>query len=288
MATVTKIAVSGVAEGPRPFSEDTLMGAVSLSLTKNTTSRPNPPKHRGTWGNRRTIEHVSEQSQDISRPKSARFSGLPFPFLFLACFRTSGNVTISIPPNSGYCGILAPLKGTALQVSLLEEAGFGIYNPVSINGLYPVLVVTLPSGVQYMPTTEVKDRAQALIAGALPFTPIYIAVPPGVDPQKQVDYWKAHYFYFDNESLFRAYFAARGAHDYKLDDPIWDAYGNFNYGACCYAAGVSHWLMQKIANHKPGGNNPINTRDIDSGYNAIKRGGKLSVQKHNLVAPPLP
>jgi lysophospholipase L1-like esterase len=34
------------------------------------------------------IEHVSEQNQEISRPKSAKFSGCPFSFLFLACFRT--------------------------------------------------------------------------------------------------------------------------------------------------------------------------------------------------------
>jgi len=167
------------------------------------------------------------------------------------------------------------------SLNIIESVGVV---PASI-APYPVVVVTLPNGTQYMPKTKVKDSAQVAIAGVPINTPIYISVPPTENPQAMVNYWSTHSFY-DNEFAFRDYFKGGGTHDYKLKNSIWDAFGNFNYGACGEAAGVPHWLLQHEANKgKPGGNNPINTADINSGFDAIAKGGKLSTKMESLVPP---
>ena len=71
-----------------------------------------------------------------------------------------------------------------------------------------------------------------------------------------------------------------GPNDYKLLIPkgLYDAYGNFEYGATGAAAGFSCSLLQFAANvlHK-GKNNPINTADIQTGYNVISNGGTLGI-----------
>jgi hypothetical protein len=153
-------------------------------------------------------------------------------------------------------------------------------NPVSLvdpSGLYPAIQVTLPNGTTYIPKTAVKNSAQALAYGLPLGTPTAIAVPPGANPQGEVECWKKtpykgpvpFYFYWSDP-----------AHNYKVvNGPMYDAYGNFEYGATGDAAAYPPWMLQDAANHlHPGGvNNPINTNDIQSGYNAIAAGGTLSI-----------
>ena len=57
------------------------------------------------------------------------------------------------------------------------------------------------------------------------------------------------------------------------------AYGNFEYGATGAAAGYPSSLLTGIGDLNHGGSNyPINTNDIQSGYNAISNGGTLNVK----------
>jgi hypothetical protein len=73
---------------------------------------------------------------------------------------------------------------------------------------------------------------------------------------------------------------------------MYDAYGNFEYGATGAAAGISSDLLVGMGDIIHGGtNNPINTYDIQSGYYAISSGGTLSTVNYlppNFVGPPAP
>ena len=66
--------------------------------------------------------------------------------------------------------------------------------------------------------------------------------------------------------------------DFKTSfGPRYDAYGNFEYGATGRAVGLSSALLQGVAEHlHKNGQSPQNVIDIQSGYDAIDRGGKLS------------
>ena len=67
---------------------------------------------------------------------------------------------------------------------------------------------------------------------------------------------------------------------------MYDAYGNFAYGATGAAAGYSCGLLTGMGDLLHGGKNyPINTNDIISGYNAISNGGTLNVIDYT---PPTP
>jgi hypothetical protein len=199
----------------------------------------------------------------------------------------SGNDDISI--GDSLDSMSMAVYSSVFQSSLNTLESVGVVSAATAP--YPVLVVTMGSK-QYMPETTVKDDAQAaIVPGAIKgVTKIYIAVPPTANPQAMVNYWSNHSFW-DNEFAFRDYFKIGGAHDYKndkqfADRAIFDAFGNFNYGACGEAAGVPRWLLQHEANKgKPGGNNPINTADINSGFDAIEKGGTLSTKMENLVPP---
>ncbi|WP_213739143.1 polymorphic toxin type 44 domain-containing protein [Bradyrhizobium sp. dw_411] len=58
---------------------------------------------------------------------------------------------------------------------------------------------------------------------------------------------------------------------------MYDAFGNFEYGATGAAAGYSNRTLTGMGDLLHGGtNNPINTQDITSGANAINNGGTLS------------
>jgi hypothetical protein len=179
--------------------------------------------------------------------------------------------------------ILQPLANVLLA-SAGTPGGLSLKQLGAFAPQYPVLVVTLPNGTQYMPKTKVKNSAQAAIVGVPINTPICIAVPPTANPQAMVDYWSARSFWV-NEFAYRDYFKGGGAHDYKLKNAIWDAFGNFNFGACGEATGVPRGLLQREANkaHAGGKNNPINTADINSGFDAIAKGGKLSTKLQNIV-----
>ena len=72
--------------------------------------------------------------------------------------------------------------------------------------------------------------------------------------------------------------------NYKRTSPIYDAFGNFAYGATGAAAGFEYSTLQTVAellhrNH----NDPINHQDIKSGFDAIEGGGTLSVKNDTLT-----
>ncbi len=160
-------------------------------------------------------------------------------------------------------------------------------NPISVVdslGLYPAIQVTLPNGTTYIPMTRVKNTAQAAAYGLPLGTPTAIATPPGADPQGDVDQWtctKDKGF-----GAFKKYWSAP-SHDYKMvNGPMYDAYGNFEYGATGYSADFPLWILQSAAQYLHNfKNNPINTNDINSGFNAISSGGKLSVVDYKPPAP---
>jgi len=65
---------------------------------------------------------------------------------------------------------------------------------------------------------------------------------------------------------------------------IFDAYGNFEFGATGAAAGFSLLTLQVAADVLHGGtNDPINQTDIQSGFVAIEKGGKLSTTEEKLA-----
>ncbi len=58
---------------------------------------------------------------------------------------------------------------------------------------------------------------------------------------------------------------------------MYDAFGNFEYGATGAAAGYSNRTLTGMGDLLHGGtNNPINTQDITNEANAINSGGTLS------------
>jgi RHS repeat-associated protein len=152
----------------------------------------------------------------------------------------------------------------------LASIGFSASGP-----LFQLLVVTTPTGT-YMPVTKVKNSQQAATAQVPVDTPIYIAVPNYVDPQFAVNFWKSHPFLLYPQE-FKHYWQAK-VHDYKLHNAIYDAFGNFEYGATGRAAGVSQRMLQYEGAHVHAGGviDPININDINSGFNAIKNFGTLS------------
>ena len=145
-------------------------------------------------------------------------------------------------------------------------------------GLYPAVTVTLPDGTQYVPVTYVKNLAQARKLGLPQGTLVPIAIPDGVCPQKDVNLWanrRATQNMFARYGAFRDFWASN-EHNYKLINPIYDAYGNFEYGATGAAAGVPLWILQGVADELHGGsNNAINTQDVGSGFGAVASGGTL-------------
>jgi len=70
-----------------------------------------------------------------------------------------------------------------------------------------------------------------------------------------------------------------GPLDFKQLNPMYDALGNFLFGAAGAKHGSSCETMTTIGDmaHTGGRNDPINTRDIQSGFNALTAGGTLSV-----------
>jgi RHS repeat-associated protein len=152
-------------------------------------------------------------------------------------------------------------------------------NPVSYRdplGLYPAIVVTLPNGQWYVPMTTVKNPAQAAAYGLPVGTATPIATPPGANPQGEVNCWanaKDKSF-----GAFKKYWSDP-ARNYKVvNGPMYDAYGNFEFGATGDAAGFPLWILQGTADYLHNwNNNPINTNDINSGFNAIAAGGKVSI-----------
>ena len=152
-------------------------------------------------------------------------------------------------------------------------------NPVSLTdpfGLYPAVQVNLPDGTSYIPMSVVKNPAQAA-AFRLPVgAPIAIAVPPGQNPQGDVDCWKNGVV--RGRDAFKQYWSDP-KHNYKAGGhPQYDAYGNFMFGATGASAGYWISTLQEAGEYLHGfNNNPINVQDIQSGYSAIANGGQITI-----------
>ncbi|HKM49517.1 MAG TPA: RHS repeat-associated core domain-containing protein, partial [Terriglobales bacterium] len=156
--------------------------------------------------------------------------------------------------------------------------------------LYQVVVVTPSSGAAYEPQSKVKNSAQAVVSGWPVGTPIRIAVPPGIDPQTMVDQWRSSSAWSSRSALNpRTWFAFKKfwsdpANNFKSRSAIFDAFGNFEFGATGAAAFFGLPALEAAADYLHGGtNDPINRTDIASGYEAIEKGGKLSTTAEKLV-----
>jgi len=176
-------------------------------------------------------------------------------------------------------------KGLAAGVNFYAYAN---NNPINANdpyGLYPAIVVTLPDGTQYVPMTWVKNSAQARSFGVPQNTPVAIAVPPGVNPQSMVNTAADFADLLSDPVAFAGYWMPYGPNDFKRLNPMYDAAGNFLYGATGSAAGYSDITLQSAADvlsillHGQR-NNPINSMDIEQGYGAISLGGTLGITEY--------
>ena len=156
--------------------------------------------------------------------------------------------------------------------------------------LYHVVVVTPSSGAAYEPESKVKNSDQAGIAGWPIGTPIRIAVPPGIDPQTMVDQWSSGSVWSSRSALNpRTWFAFRKFwsdpnNNFKTQNKMFDAFGNFELGATGAAAFFGLPILEAEADRLHGGtNDPINRADIQSGFEAIEKGRKLSTTAEKLV-----
>jgi RHS repeat-associated protein len=152
-------------------------------------------------------------------------------------------------------------------------------------GLYRALLVTRQDGTQYMPLTTVKNSAQERVYGVRIGTNVPVAVPADADPQGDVNSWHVLPFFEDRTTLygnFGAFWRPYGPHDYKIRNPMYDAYANFEYGATGAAADIPCDVLQAAAAavHADGTNNIINVQDIQSGFDAIFDGGTLGVTEY--------
>ena len=88
----------------------------------------------------------------------------------------------------------------------------------------------------------------------------------------------------DTLGSFFIAFRPGGPGDFALRvSVIYDAYGNFMYGASGIAVGYTPRFLQGVANGLKGGqNDPINVYDIQSGIDAAMMGGVLSTVPVNL------
>jgi RHS repeat-associated protein len=161
---------------------------------------------------------------------------------------------------------------------------------ISRSLLYHVVVVTLPTGSTYEPLSKVKNSDQAVIAGVAVNTPIRIAVPPGIDPQTMVDQWNSGSVWSSRSALnprtwlaFKKFWSDPN-NNFKNQKKIFDAFGNFELGATGAAAFFGLPILEAEADRLHGGtNDPINRADIQSGFEAIEKGGKLSTTTERLV-----
>lgn len=136
--------------------------------------------------------------------------------------------------------------------------------------------MTLPDGTQYMPVTTVKNQAQENQLGVPVGTITPIFVPPGANPQGAINDWSSNSL-SNNPYNFMVSSRQGGPNDFKLINPIYDAYGNFQYGATGQASGqFISGMTTGMGDLLHGGtNNPINTQDIQSGANTVKNGGVI-------------
>ena len=168
------------------------------------------------------------------------------------------------------------------EASLVGKGGAAPETPKNyyVNKTLRVLQVKKPDGSVAIVKTKVKTQEQADLLGVPVGTEVPVFVPPGKDPQAMVDEWRKK----TKDPLdFAVTWRPGGANDYKKKDPttaIYDAYGNFEYGATGAAYGFSRAEIvgagegdARLLHHAP--NNPINRADIEAGHDAVSHGGKL-------------
>jgi len=145
-------------------------------------------------------------------------------------------------------------------------------------GTLQAVVVTFPFGGQYMPMTWVKNSAQARVLERRVFSRVPIFVPPGQNPQATINRW-AGTTYPVNLPSFGVAFRFKGPNDFAYNvSPIYDAYGNFLYGASGQAGGIPASVLQGMGHATHGGlNYPINVHDIQLGIDAAMMAGMISV-----------
>jgi hypothetical protein len=165
--------------------------------------------------------------------------------------------------------------------------------------LYPALWVTSQNGTGAFAMTTIKNAAQAKAyrdAGVngpitVGVTSVPIAVPSGINPQTMVNSWagSSSTTNFSPSAYlpFAGFWIPYGPNDYKIwRGPMFDAFGNFEYGATGEAAGFTDTMLQDAAILVHGGQNDlININDIQAGFDAINNGGKLGIVDYN--PPPL-
>jgi hypothetical protein len=148
-----------------------------------------------------------------------------------------------------------------------------------VNKTLSALAMKKPDGSAVIVMTKIKTQEQADLLGVTVGADVPIFVPPGKDPQAMVDLW--HRRKLKTPIDFYEAWKPGGPNDYKKKiNPIYDSYGNFEYGAAGAAYGFTRGDitgMGEIAalyrHHAL--NNPINRADIAAGYDVISGGGKL-------------
>ena len=186
----------------------------------------------------------------------------------------------------------------SMTMSVLSAAFQSVLNKIEPLGLpataapYRVVVVTSKNGTSYEPKTKVKDDAQSGILGLPIGTPIHIPVPLNINPQGLVDTWAQSPSVLQDPAFFW-FWRPGGPNDYKIKiSQIFDAFGNFEYGATGAGRGMYYSTLQTggDAGHPKSffQNSAINRADIKSGFDAISQGGKLRVCFKNLNSPDFP
>lgn len=115
-------------------------------------------------------------------------------------------------------------------------------------------------------------------------TPEPIYVPDGVNPQKFVDEGMGMSQGTISSLVKVGYlWRPKGPRDYKRQNPIYDAFGNFGFGAEGAAAGQTFGDLGAGGDvaHCGNRNSQTNDRDIRSGVTAVGAGGTLSTTHVN-------
>jgi len=176
---------------------------------------------------------------------------------------------------TGHDDIAGMMTAMSMSVTLDMMLSSGT-QLISNAKMYPVVVVS--TGIStYTPWSQVKNQKQAQMAGLPVGMPIRIAVPDRIDPQAVVSQWRSSTSAnFLTWARFAAFWSA-SENNYKVfDGAIYDAFGNFEYGATGAAAGFGLDDLLRAGQVLHGGtNNPINETDITSGFDAIIGGGTL-------------
>jgi RHS repeat-associated protein len=194
-------------------------------------------------------------------------------------------------PNEAGVSTQSGTKGDTANDSQKNSTG-----STSAQNTYRVLATEYPDGQTVYEFTKLKNDAQVKLYRAT-FgggdnikigTGVPILVPPGEDPQATIDAWgnggpfisleagKAGRYI--NEGAFYYVFRPGGPNDFKAINPLYDAYGNFLFGASGAALGVSESDLQFAGNALHAvtygrSNFSQNVQDIHSGFNAIGVGG---------------